>query len=115
MARLSKDVVVTSKPVRTFPNGDYLFVELTRTNGYYDCIVKMAQAGDAEETVLVAHGKGKTIREAEAHCYERAIRRCPRFPRPPYLQRGTGIRRVLAGDPAGGMVSRYLPAAPKRP
>ena len=94
MARLPKDVVVTSKPVRTYPNGDYLYVELSRSNGYYDCLVKMARSGDSSKSLVMARAKGKTIREAEDNCYERALDRCPRFPRPPYLHRGSGASRT---------------------
>ena len=82
MARMSKNVVVVSKPVQTFPNGDYLFVELTRLNSQYDCKVKMARAGDPANSLLVAKAIGKTIREAEDKCYRMAIDRSPRFPRP---------------------------------
>src|SRR5262245_39834200 len=94
MARLPKDVVVTSQPVRTYPNGDFLFVELSRTNGHYDCLLKMAQSGKPTKCLVVARATGKTIREAEDHCYELAIDRCPRFPRPPYLHRGSGASRT---------------------
>lgn len=94
MARLPKDVLVTSKPVCTFPNGDYFYVELSRTNGHYDCFVKMARAGDPANSLVVARAQGKTIREAELKIYERAINRFPRFPRPPYLHRGSGASRT---------------------
>lgn len=95
MARLAKNIVVTSRPVCTFPNGDYFYVQLSRTNGHYDCFVKMARAGDPEKSLVVARAQGKTIREAESNIYERAIRRFPRFPRPPYLQRGSGASRTV--------------------
>ena len=95
MARLPKDVVVTSKPVCTFPNGDYFYVELSRKNGQYDCFVKMAPSGDPARSLVVARAQGKTIREAEQKIYERAIHRFPRFPRPPYLQRGSVVSRTL--------------------
>ena len=95
MARLPKNILVTSKPVCTFPNGDYFFVELSRTNGHYDCFVKMARAGDPAQSLVVARAQGKTIREAELKIYERAINRCPRFPRPPYVHRGSGASRTL--------------------
>jgi hypothetical protein len=95
MARLAKNVVVTSRPVCTFPNGDYFYVELSRTNGHYDCFVKMARAGDPEKSLVVARAQGKTIREAESNIYDRAIRRFPRFPRPPYLHRGSGASRTV--------------------
>ena len=95
MARLPKNIVVTSKPVRTFPNGDYLYVELSRTNGHYDCLVKMAKPGESAKSLIVARAKGKTIREAEQQCYELALDRCPRFPGPPYIHRGSGASRKV--------------------
>jgi hypothetical protein len=95
MARLPKDVIVTSKPVCSFPNGDYFYVELSRTNGHYDCFVKMASSGNPAKSLIVARAQGKTIREAELLCYERTIKRYPRFPRPPYLHRGSGASRTL--------------------
>ena len=95
MARLAKNIVVTSQPVCTFPNGDYFYVQLSRTDGHYDCFVKMARAGDPEKSLVVARAQGKTIREAESNIYERAIRRFPRFPRPPYLHRGSGALRTV--------------------
>ena len=94
MARLPKDIIVTSKPVQTFPNGDYLYVELSRTNSHYDCFVKMSRSTDPAKTLLVAKAQGRTIREAEDKCYERALNRSPRFPRPPYLKRGSGASRT---------------------
>lgn len=94
MPRLPKDVVVTSPPVRTFPNGDYLYVELSRANGHYDCLVKMAKSGDPAQSLIMARAQGKTIREVENKCYEKAVDRCPRFPRPPYLHRGSGASRA---------------------
>jgi hypothetical protein len=94
MARLQKDVIVTSKPVQIFPNGDYLYVELSRTNSHYDCFVKMARSGDPDNSLVVAKAQGKTIREAEDKCYIRALDRSPRFPRPPYLHRGSGASRT---------------------
>jgi hypothetical protein len=95
MARLPKNVLVTSKPVCTFPNGDYYYVELSRTNGHYDCFVKLARSGDPARSLVVARAQGKTIREAESKIYERAINRFPRFPSPPYLHRGSGASRTL--------------------
>ena len=94
MARLHKDVIVTSKPVQTFPNGDYLFVELSRSTSHYECFVKMARSGDPKNSLLVAKALGRTIREAEDKCYIRALDRSPRFPRPPYLKRGSGASRT---------------------
>jgi hypothetical protein len=94
MARLPKDVVVTSRPVRTFPNGDYCYVELSRKTGQYDCFVKMAKEGDPAKSLVMARAQGRTIREVEDKCYERAIARCPGFPKPPYLQRGSGAART---------------------
>ena len=99
MARLPKNVVVTSKPVRTFPHGDYLYVELSRSNGRYECLLKMAQSGETAKSLVVARATGKTIREAEDHCYKLAIDRCPTFPRPPYLRRGSGASRSVKAAP----------------
>jgi hypothetical protein len=97
MARLPKDVVVVSSPVRTFPNGDYFYIELSRKNGHYDCWLKMARDGDPENPVMVVRAEGKTIREAEHDCYRKALERCPRFPSPPYLKRGSKTARVVKG------------------
>ncbi len=105
MARLPKNILVTSKPVCTFPNGDYFYVELSRTNGHYDCFVKMAPSGNPAKSLMVARAHGKTIREAELHCYERAIKRYPRFPRPPYLHRGSGASRTLLKSSQAGSAS----------
>ena len=96
MARLSKDVVVVSKPVRTFPNGDYFFMELCRKNSRYECIVRMRSSGNPGGPVLMARGQGKTIREAEEKCYQNALDRCPRFPQPPYFKRAERKRRVVS-------------------
>lgn len=95
MARLPKNMRVTSKPVFTVANGDYFYVELVRPNGHYDCTVKMARSGDPKKSVVVATASGRTIREAERECYQRTIKRFPRFPRPPYLSRGSGAARTL--------------------
>jgi hypothetical protein len=95
MSRLPKDVIVTSRPVRTYPNGDYLYVELSRKDSQYNCVVKMARWGDPAKSVIMARAQGKTIREVEHKCYERALDRCPRFPKPPYLHRGSGASRTL--------------------
>src|SRR6185436_17544112 len=94
MARLSKDVVVVSKPVRTFPNGDFFYIELCRKNSRYECVVRMNCAGKGSEVVM-ATAQGKTIREAEDNCYRLALARCPRFPTPPYFKRGERTRRVV--------------------
>ena len=106
MARLAKNILVTSKPVCTFPNGDYFYVQLSRTNGHYDCFVKMARAGDPEKSLVVAKAQGKTIREAESNMYERAIRRFPRFPQPPYLRRGSGASRTVLKTVHEGVIVR---------
>ena len=79
MARLPKDVVVISAPVRTFPNGDYFYIELSRQNGQYDCWLKMARDGNPAKSVTVVRAKGKTIREAEQNCYNKALDRCLRL------------------------------------
>jgi len=95
MARLSKDVVVVTKPVRTFPNGDYFFMELCRKNSRYECVVQMNCASKPEDRVTVARAEGKTIRQAEESCYEIARERCPSFPKPPYFKRGERKTRVV--------------------
>ena len=87
MPRLAEDTVVVSQPVRTFPNGDIFFVELSRRHNRYDCLLKMAREGNAAKAVVVARAQGKTIREAEQDCYRKALERCPKFPQPPYLKR----------------------------
>jgi len=99
MARISKDVVVVSHPVRTFPNGDYFYVELSRRHNRYECILKMARDGNASQSVIVARAQGKTIRETEDECYRKALERCPGFPRPPYLKRGSRSARVVLRFP----------------
>ena len=96
MPRLAQDVVVVSQPVRTFPNGDFFYIELSRKHNRYDCLVKMAQNGNPAKSVIVVRAQGKTIREAEDDCYRKALERCPRFPRPPYLKRGSRSARVVA-------------------
>ena len=94
MARLAQDVVVVSQPVRTFPNGDFFYIELSRKHNRYDCVLKMARDGNSAKSVIVVRAQGKTIHEAEEDCYRKALDRCPRFPRPPYLKRGTRSARV---------------------
>ena len=96
MPRLAQDVVVVSKPVRTFPNGDFFYIELSRKHNRYDCLLKMARDGNVTKSVIVVRAQGKTIREAEEDCYRKALERCPRFPRPPYLKRGSKSARVVA-------------------
>ncbi|HEX4999839.1 MAG TPA: hypothetical protein VFY29_16585 [Terriglobia bacterium] len=88
MARLPKDVVVTSQPLQKFPNGDYLYAELSRVSTLYDCQVKMARGGSPGLSVLVATAQGKTIRQAEASCYSRVRERAPFCPEPPFFKRG---------------------------
>jgi hypothetical protein len=100
MARLSRDVVVTSEPLQTFPNGDHLYVELSRRTSLYDCEARMARVGNLANSFLVATGRGKTIREAEAACYTRALCRAPYFPKPPWFKRGS--RRVQSGGNGAG-------------
>jgi hypothetical protein len=95
MARISKDVIVASPPVRTFPNGDFFYIEVSRKNSDYDCVLKMVREGDHKHPVVVAKANGKTIRKAEENCYLKAIERCPHLPSPPYLKRGTRTRRTL--------------------
>ena len=99
MARLEKNVIRTSSPVRTFPNGDYFYIELSRRHNRYDCLLKMAQDGNPARSVIVVRAQGKTIREAEEDCYRKALERCPRFPRPPYLKRGSRSAVVVSQYP----------------
>jgi hypothetical protein len=96
MPRLSQDVVVVSRPVRTFPNGDYFYVELSRKHNRYNCLLKMERESKPAQPVIVARAQGKTIQEAEEDCYRKAVERCPRFPRPPYLTRSSRSARVAA-------------------
>src|SRR5215831_6069646 len=96
MPRLAQDVIVVSQPVRTYPNGDFFFVELSRKYNRYNCLLKMAREGNPSKSVIVVRAQGKTIREAEDDCYRKALERCPRFPRPPYLKRGSKSARVAA-------------------
>jgi len=95
MPRLSQNVIVVSKPVRTFPNGDFFFIELSRKHNRYNCVLKMARDARPAEAVIVVSAQGKTIREAEDDCYKKALDRCPRFPRPPYLKRGSRSAKVV--------------------
>jgi hypothetical protein len=96
MPRLTQDVIVVSQPVRTFPNGDYFYIELSRKHNRYDCLLKMARDGNPSRSVIVVRAQGKTIREAEEDCYRKTLERCPRFPQPPYLKRGSRLARVAA-------------------
>jgi len=96
MPRLAQDVIVVSKPVRTFPNGDIFYIELTRKHNRYNCLLKMACGGNASKSVVVVRAQGKTILEAEEDCYRKAVERCPGFPRPPYLKRGSRSARVVS-------------------
>jgi hypothetical protein len=99
MPRLAQDVIVVSKPVRTFPNGDFFYVELSRKHNRYNCVLKMARDARPSESVIVVRAQGKTIREAEDDCYRKALERCPKFPCPPYLKRGSRLARVVAKFP----------------
>lgn len=99
MARLSKDDLVRSRPVRTFPNGDYFYLELCRKNSRYECVVRMNSAGKKDSSVVMARAQGKTIREAEDNCYLVARERYPRFPDPPYFKRGERTRQVVSNFP----------------
>ncbi len=100
MARLAQDVIVISEPVRTYPNGDYFYLELSRKHNRYHCLLKMARDGNPSKAVIVVRAQGKTIREAEDDCYRKALERCPRFPRPPYLKRGSRTARVVTDFPS---------------
>jgi hypothetical protein len=95
MPRLAQDIVVVSKPLRVFPNGDFFYIELTRKHNRYDCLLKMAHDGNPGTSVIVVRAQGKTIREAEEDCYHKALECCPRFPRPPYLKRASRSPRVV--------------------
>ena len=95
MPRLAQDVIVVSKPVRTYPNGDYFYIELSRKHNRYDCLLKMARDGNPAKSIVAVRAQGKTIREAEEDCYRKALERCPLFPRPPYLKRGSRAARVV--------------------
>jgi hypothetical protein len=97
MARLSKDIVVMTKPVRTNPSGDYFYMELSRKNSRYECVVWMSCSSGNSDSVVMAIAQGKTIREAEQNCYRIAVSRCPRFPKPPYFKRG---QRIVLVAPA---------------
>ena len=95
MPRLAQDVIVISHPVRTFPNGDFFYIELFRKHNRYNCILKMARDGNPRKTIIVVRAQGKTIREAEEDCYRKALDRCPRFPQPPYLKRNSKSAREV--------------------
>jgi hypothetical protein len=99
MPRLRQDVVVVSKPVRTFPNGDFFYVELSRKHNRYDCVLKMTRDANPAKSVIVVRAQGKTIQEAEDDCYRKALDCCPRFPRPPYSKRGSRTAKVVAAFP----------------
>ena len=66
-------------------------MEMSRRHNRYDCLLKMAREGHPTKSVIVVRAQGKTIMEAEEECYRKALERCPRFPRPPYLKRGIQI------------------------
>src|SRR5262245_16718145 len=99
MPRLSQDIIVVSKLVRTFPNGDFFYIELSRKHNRYDCVLKMARDANPAKSVIVVRAQGKTIREAEDDCYWKALERCPGFPKPPYLKRGSRSARVVLTFP----------------
>ena len=99
MARIAKDIIVVSQPVRTFPNGDYFYVEMSRRHNRYDYLLKMARGGNPAKSVIVVRAQGKTIIEAEEDCYRKALECCPRFPRPPYLKRGSRSAPVVSRFP----------------
>ena len=100
MPRLAQDVIVVSNPVRTFPNGDIFYIELSRRHNRYNCLLKMGRDGNPTRSVIVVRAQGKTIREAEDDCYRKALERCPGFPKPPYLKRGSKSARVVAEFPS---------------
>jgi hypothetical protein len=94
MSRIGHDVIISSQPVRTFPNGDFFYIELSRKHNRYDCFLKVARDGNTANSVIVARVQGKTIHEAEEECYGKALERCPRFPRPPYLKGASRVTRT---------------------
>jgi hypothetical protein len=96
MPRLAQDVILVSPPVRVFPNGDFFYIELSRKHNRYNCLLKWTRDGKDSKAVTVVRVQGKTIREAEEECYRKAIERCPRFPRPPYVKRGSRSAKVVA-------------------
>ena len=97
MSRFLTGTVVVSQPIHTFPNGDYFYIEMSKKNGRYACAMKFAQPslGGAVPVVQV---QAPTVREAQERCYQRAVEKCPRLPRPPYLKRGTDtVRHAIMG------------------
>lgn len=94
MPRLAQDVIVVSQPVRTFPNGDFFYIELSRKHNRYNCLLKMAREGKPGKPVIVVRAQGKTIREAEEDCYRKALECCPRFPQPPYMKGASRLAPV---------------------
>jgi hypothetical protein len=87
MSRFADGAVIVSQPIHTFPNGDYFFVEVCRTNGRYRCEMMLARK-NSDRTVPVVHVLARTVEDAQQRCYESAVEKCPRLPRPPYLKRG---------------------------
>ena len=66
---------------------------VARVDSLYSLYTVVNDGGRIESRpVLLA--APKTIAEAEDKCYMRALDRSPRFPRPPYLKRGTGASRT---------------------
>jgi hypothetical protein len=107
---MAKDVTVVSQPIRTFPNGDYFFVELSRKHNRYNCVLKMAHEDTPSKSVVVVRAQGKTILEAEEECYAKAVERCPRFPRPPYSK-----QRKPKSERTERVVSRFPSDRRKEP
>src|SRR4030095_7096450 len=64
MPRLAQNVIVVSEPVRTFPNGDFFYIELSRKHNRYDCLLKMARGGKPSRSVIVVRAEGKTDRKS---------------------------------------------------
>jgi len=89
MSRFVGGQVVVSPPIHTFPNGDYFYIEMSKKNRRYECAMKFVRPGSVG-AVPVVHVQAPTVREAQQRCWEQAVEKCPRLPRPPYLRRGIG-------------------------
>ncbi len=92
MSRFLGGAVVVSKPIHTVPNGDYFFIEMRKKNGQYECSMKIGRSSDLP--VQVVRVQARTVREAQERCYQRAVEKFRRLPRPPYFKRGHDIVRV---------------------
>lgn len=95
MTRFVAGAVIVSQPILTFPNGDYFFVEVSRRNGRYRCEMMMARK-NSDQRIPVVHVLARTVEDAQQRCFESAVEKCPRLPRPPYLKRGQDTVRSSA-------------------